>query len=178
MILFACFPRELTPLILLLCLWDENCPFPRWLVQIWLIGLQIFYVLWAPWGSVIDLSMVQKTSVRLSASSGLEPGYHGMRTAERIKMGEKAFSWPCTILLFSIIIIPSLTCLAGNNLLQREQHYFGVEKKSGNGQFALASGNLWFRPLLKPLVSILEAKEIKTYVPEAVSKLLNWDPIC
>lgn len=30
-----------------------------------------------------------------------------------------------------------------------------------------------FRPLLKLLVSILEAKEIKSYVPEASSKLWN-----
>lgn len=36
------FPWELPLPILLLLLEDEKCPFPKWLVQVWLVGLQIF----------------------------------------------------------------------------------------------------------------------------------------
>lgn len=98
-------------------------------------------------------------------------GVHGMRTGERIKWGGKELL-PSNIAPLSVIFVPSLTCLTETFALKETPFFWGI-KRSGNGEFALASGNLWFRPLLKLPVSILEAKEIKSYIPEPFSELWN-----
>ena len=67
--------------------------------------------------------------------------------------------------------------LAGRELLaSMGTALFWGGKSSGSGQSALTSANLWLRPLLKAPVSILEAEELKSSVPEAISKLWHWDP--
>lgn len=118
----------------------------------------------------------KETQMHLLAYSGLESDYHEMR------MGENTMRWKGLILTPQH---PSLFCnlCALSDLLDRELFaskgitFFWGRKRWGNGQFALASGNLWFWPLSKLLILILEAKEIKSYIPEATSKPWNWDHI-
>lgn len=70
------------------------------------------------WGSVIYLLMAQRN---ISAFVGLQwSGYHGVRTGERVKGGGKELFLPCNIPLLSVILLPSLTCLAESYFLWRE----------------------------------------------------------